>query len=536
MNMKITNYIIVLLLLLPFSLISQEDKIKFDEVKVIKEFNANLADFNKINIDPVLPVFDIKNRTYTYSVRSVPVKLNYEKPMIRPLALKPVPNPISNKYKFKIGYGAPKYLKSELSIGYKKHNQNANLLIRHISADNSKNLKDQKISNNLLGVSFYNRNNSNDLETKLNINLAGDYYYLYATEANKDSNAVGINNKRRFLRGDINASFGKEELFYNIDNKFAFNYKFLQVNTSGNIESNIVLSNSTRYNVNDNLHFELPLKGDIVLNKDLFVYSASPEFIFNSRPVNLKLRGDFALSQDSFYIFPGAELSINIFHNFFELLLSISNDIYNNSNYSITNINPFLNIDLVKNKSSIYNNFSASMRSSMEGAKIEASVTYQKFKNKLLFINSSIDKRTFETIYESGTNLKIDAIATYRVLPEFEISGTLTKNFYTMDNIDKAWFTPDFTANINSKFLLLNNKLQLNGELFFGSQSWYLGYDNKQYKLDPLFDISTEIKYRLFPHSFIFGELNNILAQKYQRWYQYPSLGLNFLAGIEISF
>ena len=79
--------ITIFTILIGQSLIGQEDSIKFDAVTVIKEFNAEIGNFNKIGIEPKLPIFDLKSRSYEYSVRAIPMKLDYEKPQIRPLAL-----------------------------------------------------------------------------------------------------------------------------------------------------------------------------------------------------------------------------------------------------------------------------------------------------------------------------------------------------------------------------------------------------------------------------------------------------------------
>ena len=528
---------IFLIIFIPGFLFSQEDNIKFDEVKVIKEFSATLGDFNKINIDPVLPVFDLKSRRYKYTVRSVPVKLEYEKPQIRPLALKTENAIKSNKYYIKLGYSVPKYLKAELSLGYKKKNMNSNLLFKHISADNSASIKDQKISKTGMDFSFFNRKNESDLEYGLKTNLEGDYYYLYATGANSDTLLPYTNNKRRFLKGDFKGSFKKENLFDKLDNTTEFNYKFLQLNTSGKFENNITIKNKSKISVNENMHFIIPVYADLIFSKsNYYLFGIQPKYIFNSKLVNIKLGGDIAKSQSDFYAYPYADLSLNIFHNFLEIFGAISNDIYNNSNYLKTIDNPFLNFDRDSIATSVFNNYTAGIRSSLEGAKIEFSTTYQKFKNKLFFVNSNTDRRTFDAIYDNGTNIKLEANVSYKFIPQLEISGTLTKHFYKLDNLNKAWFNPDFTANFTTKSNLLYDKLQIKGELFFASQSWYQGLDGNNYKLDPLFDISAEAKYRLFKNTSVFAEVNNIFAQKYQRWYQYPSLGLNFLGGIEMRF
>ncbi len=514
---------------------AQEDNIKFDDVKVIKEFNATLGDFNKINIDPVLPVFDLKSRQYVYSIRSVPVKLNYEKPQIRPLALKSIDGIQPKKYFIKLGYGIPKYLKAQLSIGYKKNNMNSNLLINHISADNSGSLPDQKISKTGLDFSFFNRKNESDIEYGSNINIEGDYFYLYAIESD-DTLQPYANNKRRFLRGNLNGFFTKENLFNKLKNTTEFNYKFLQLNTSGQIENTIIFSNKSKISVNENMHFIFPVLADLIFSKQkYYLVGTKPKFIFNSKLVNIKIGGDIIKSQDDFYAYPSAELSLNIFHNFLEIFGSITNDIYNNSNYLTTIENPFLNFDKEYINTSVFNNFSGGIRNSLEGAKIEFFATYQKIHNKQFFINST-DKKTFNVIYDNGKDIKLEANISYKFIPQLEISGSLTKHFYKMDKLNKAWYNPDFTANFTTKSNIFSDKLLIKGELFFASQSWYQGLDGNSYKLDPLFDISAVAKYKLFNNSSVFVELNNIFAQKYQRWYRYPSLGLNFMAGMEIRF
>jgi len=78
--------------------------------------------------------------------------------------------------------------------------------------------------------------------------------------------------------------------------------------------------------------------------------------------------------------------------------------------------------------------------------------------------------------------------------------------------------------------------LHFKGELYFSSQSWYQKLDGKKYKLDPVFDISGELRYSVHKSTYLFCEINNIFASKYQRWYQYPAYGINILAGIEMGF
>ena len=514
----------------------EDENIKFDDVKVVKEFNANLRDFNKINIEPVLPAFDLKNRRFEYQVRAIPAKLNYEKPQIRPLALKPEPVKPVNKYYLKLGYGIPKFLKGDFSMGYKKDNSNANLSLHYNSADDSESVKDKRNSSAGIDLLYFNRNNELDLQYGLNANIDGDYLYLYAVEANKDSVYSSSQNKRRLVRGDIKLFLQKDELVNSLSDKLELRYGFLQLNTNESLENNLFLKNTLSYSINENMYLDMPLHFDYIPDDSKYIYRFNPQFVLKSKLVNFKAGADYAKSQDLSYIKPFGELSTNLFHNFFEVFLSVDNDIVNNSQFVKTYYNPFIDFDHDTIATSLTVEYAAGVRSSLEGVKLEAKAVYQDLENMLLFTVSPADARMFVPLYDNGTNLKFVANANYRVLPNILISGTLTKNFYNMENEEKAWYKPDFTANFTTGIAMLNDKLHVKGELFFASQSWYKDLEGKKYKLDPLFDISGTVRYRLHKSTYFFGEVNNIFAQKYQKWYQYPTYGINILAGMEIGF
>src|SRR5210317_1605785 len=89
MNKYKTSYLLIVTLILSSfaTIMKAQEDLQVEEVKVIKDFEARLKDFRKINLEPVLPSFDISSRSYEYKVSSKALKLEYEKPSIRPLAL-----------------------------------------------------------------------------------------------------------------------------------------------------------------------------------------------------------------------------------------------------------------------------------------------------------------------------------------------------------------------------------------------------------------------------------------------------------------
>lgn len=529
-------YQTIIILLFSISINAQEDQVKFDNVEVIKEFSAKLGDFNKIDLEPTLPVFDLKSRRYEYNIRAIPVKLEYEKPTIRPLAL---PDPIVkhiNNYRVKLGYGVPKFLNAELSIGMLKNNMNSNISLKHMSANNSVSISDQRDSKTGIDFTYFNRKNELDIEYGINGLVDGSYNYLYATEINKIDSFSTADNKRRFLRGNFNVFAQKDGLFNLFDNKLEVNYKFLQLNSNKKLENTIGIKNTIDYNFNQYTSISLPIEFDFITGEQIYLMKTTPHFVYSTRLFYLKIGGDLGKSQNQDFIYPSAKISSNLFNNFIEIFASVDNQIFNNNYYTKTKINPFLNYNQSPIETTLINNYSAGIRNSLEGAKIEFIGTYQNITNMLLFIPSKLDKRTFETVYGDGKNIKLEANIRYQILPQIEISGNLVKNFYELSNYPKAWHTPDLTANFTTKTDLLNNKLSITGELFFATAPWYLDLEGNKKKLSPLFDISGKASYKIAKSSNLFLEVNNLFNQKYRKWYQYPSYGINILAGLELSF
>jgi len=54
-------------------------------------------------------------------------------------------------------------------------------------------------------------------------------------------------------------------------------------------------------------------------------------------------------------------------------------------------------------------------------------------------------------------------------------------------------------------------------------------------KMKNIADLNAEFTYLFSKQFSAFVKLNNIVGQNYQRYYNYPQMGLNFVAGINVS-
>lgn len=512
---------------------AQEQELNFDKVEVIKDLNVEIGNFNKVNIDPVLPVYDIKSRTYNYNILTTPAKLEYEKPQIRPLALKPENSLEKNKYFFKVGYGMPKMLNLGVSAGYEKKSFTGNFYINHLSSDNSAKIKDQINSQSELGLKLKLNNEIRKQLYTLNTKVQNDYYYLFS-DANTDS--LSNDAKRRFLYADIGLSIEMKELGVKWKNNAEFGFKTFQYNAGDIRENSFNIHNTCTYKISESSDIKIPLNFEYSSEINNIIFGLKPHFAYSTRIINLKagLQADF--SQDNSLFTPYIDLSASLFHNFIELFANYGGELYNNTMYFQSKTNPFLSFENIDAKSTQFNTIEGGIRNSLEGAKIELKAGYQKFENLLFFALNPSDLRTFISSFVNGNNFILSAKIIYEPLSKFKIGAKVEKNSYKLEALPIAPFMPDFSANVFTDIRLLRDKIIVGGEVYFGSAPWFLDLTGNKQKLDPLLDLNSRVKFVIAKRSGFFVNINNIFAQKYQRWYKYPNHGLNLLVGLEIRF
>ena len=102
---------------------------------------------------------------------------------------------------------------------------------------------------------------------------------------------------------------------------------------------------------------------------------------------------------------------------------------------------------------------------------------------------------------------------------------------------EQAWQLPAIDADLNMRFTVakkLNMRVQLYaiGERF---QRDMFTESKPVETLSPFLDVNVMADYRYKKNISFFLNVNNISNSRYQKWYAYPSFGLNLLAGITFS-
>ncbi|MBC7920703.1 MAG: hypothetical protein H7Z75_06385 [Ferruginibacter sp.] len=168
----------------------------------------------------------------------------------------------------------------------------------------------------------------------------------------------------------------------------------------------------------------------------------------------------------------------------------------------------------------------------------ELRVATARYRNLYFFNNSASDTSRFTILHNTDVSSVLDLgfQVAYHVSERFRSSLALNAYNYRVRQVEAAWHRPTLTATWINTF-------NVREKIYFGANFYYLGgiqgknfVTNRVRKLDPVVDLSLKVDYVISTHFSAFLLINNIFAQKYQRYLYYPQQRLNALVGLTYSF
>jgi outer membrane cobalamin receptor len=99
----------------------------------------------------------------------------------------------------------------------------------------------------------------------------------------------------------------------------------------------------------------------------------------------------------------------------------------------------------------------------------------------------------------------------------------------------QAWGILPFEFNSQLNWLF-NKNLQFDASGQFWTGAKTSGAFGNAYQLNNTFVLNAGMQYAISDHWTFWGKGENLLGQQYQRWANFPSLGVQFIAGIQYKF
>jgi hypothetical protein len=249
------------------------------------------------------------------------------------------------------------------------------------------------------------------------------------------------------------------------------------------------------------------------------------------------------------YIYPQAEIKYSMFDDIFIPYVGIKGGLKQNTLRSLTRQNEFMlpNSRLL-NESTVFDAYAGFKGVLSKRLSFNIGANYARVNNKVLFVSDTLfsNLNKFAVVYDSMNVMTIEGSLSYQMNEKLKIDGIGRFFSYETTNQAYAWNLPQLQFKVRGNYVL-NNKFIFNLDVTLETGRKALVYDstiagivteNNQFAapLNTFADInlSTEYKFNKMISGFI--QFNNIAAQRYLRWYNYPMTGFQIMGGATFKF
>ena len=374
--------------LLSFNFLFAQEEKPAEQVEVIKNFEARLADAEKIDLTPKLAKIDTSTKAYQYLVNASSLALDYEAPTIRPIAMRPDAKPENYNGFAMLGFGTPKSPIAE--VAYNINNPgwyNVGINLKHHSADNSKKLENQRFSET--GVRL---NGSLLLENGLTVGGFASYdqndYYLFGYN-HEDTSFTREEALQRFNTIQLGANLvsGQDLGFhYNADLEL-----YRMKDNFATKENGILLTGGIKKFINDKHALAIDVEADLSTLRDTSVrslnnYSAIPSFTFNNPNYQIKIGANLTHSQKEFTVFPAIQVSTKVIGSTLIAIAGAEGGLTKNNFKNLSEYNPYISSRLDSINNINYTDYFGGVKGSVKGLNYQGQVTFKSFNGLALHV------------------------------------------------------------------------------------------------------------------------------------------------------
>lgn len=568
MKLKNINSIIFLSLISVYSF--AQKTVVNEEINITKEREVVLPKANRI-IDKIPPVVtDKKEKKMTYAFfdrkPTAVEETKFVPNVVNPAAKKSNNDAVLgyNNY-FKVGLGNYGRIYAETYIN---SDQNKKFVYGISGLHNSTKrgpvaAENSATSNSNISVDGKYHQNNYELKLKMGYENRGYYFYGYDTLVNRDYTQVDL--KQRINLYNFTATFENTNPKPKVDYSLTTGIKSL---------SDFYKASELDWGTQFKAYF--PLKEDkitallaaeayLTQRSDNYfetdnvrkrnLYRVEPAFRFDFGRISAKI-GYKAVNEyeqiekiNSTKGFPTASISYKT-PSLTYFFIGFDGDIIRNTLHSFLNENPFI-VQAVNIKNTYKNQdfYIGSRGELFNGISFNTKISYGKYQNLYFFdkypgTSDSPEKKIlnltkFQAVYEEAQTdfVNVSAEIGYSNFENWKSNLKLDYNYYETVNYPKPFHRPAFTGRWGNTFTI-TEKLVSSIDLYYLAGIYardLVELGTEPIKMKDIVDLNAEFTYLFSKQFSAFVKLNNIVGQNYQRYYNYPQMGLNFVAGINVA-
>ena len=576
-KMHINRSLPIFLLLLfsvPFTVLAQEkeDDLGTEVVNIVKPYTPTISDAFKVKETPVLnDSVDTKKKEVVYSIFSVPVASTFTPAKGNAAKVEKAKKVKLYDNYATLGFGNYTSILGELYSNFQlSRTDNAGVFFKHNSSLGS--INDVRTSSDFLDTELAIDYTSRQRDASYGVNFGVQHQKFNWYGINDSFNFLpdsffdDLDVSQNYFSANLGGSIAIEDSYFE---KAAVYLRYLGDSYSSS-EFNISALPEFAFPVSD-YNFRIGVAIDYLSGsfaEDIFISSQkkysqlnvglNPSLSIVTNDLSLNLGVSTYLGIDGqedgvdFFIYPNITASYRVVDDLFIAYGGIEGDLTQNSYYGSKEVNPFVSPTLDLNPTNKNYDAYAGVKGKLTNSiAYNVRAGYRDERDKALF-KSNLYSNVLDTegyTFGNSFGLLYDDIKTLHVFGELksELSANLSIgvnanfNSYNTDNQVEAWNLPSLQASLFSAF-------NITEALYGGVSVFYVGErkdendnvlvdaTNTIVTLDGYVDANVHLGYRLSERLSIFLKGSNLLADNYEKWYNFPVQGIQVLGGATYKF
>ena len=297
-----------------------------------------------------------------------------------------------------------------------------------------------------------------------------------------------------------------------------------------------------------NVFVSTPENGSIDFSKaqnfnNFTVLKFNPYYSFISEVgrLNLGLKASFGINQGKNTAFsPDITGQVRVIDNIWYVYAGVTGDYKVNTLRSLANENIYLSPDARPEDTYIPLDIYLGTKLNIgKSVNTDIHIGYKIINNQYFYVNKSDStgmKNTFDVVYDKNVGqFNCGAAVNYNFREKVDFSFKIGYNKWSLEKQKEAWMLPAAQIGLGVSYVPTDFlRFNINYDLEAGRKA-KLGKDSSV-DLKNFNDISLGANYKLMSFLDVFARFNNILNQRSEFWYGYPSQGFNFLLGLTLTF
>ena len=563
--MKIRNIVVTLFLL--FSTASVNAQSHNEEVTVEGSFTPHIKKSERVLMNPQLPKHEFNIPDYKVNTQDFFYNYKLDLEPVSPMSYNDVmSHDITNNF-IKIGLGT-RLSPDVLFRHYSDLTRNMSLgigLTHNSTWTNMKDYDNSKYMNNAFNLSMNNKFSGSQLRTFI------DYHNdMYNLKYSPDTNIDDAPDTKRFINslGVKLLSNNNQTSYRSLYDEFLLDYNYTGI--QGGVMENLIKfnayiehSNSWFRNSDGIQTLSVDIKAELNnISHTLFIITANPRLDFDGEYYNLHLgfRVDAKTNSTSMGgIYPDIKGSLYLFNRNIEFYAGLGGKTKINTLKEILSENPFIISDLTnmgefdyeKTRFDFQGGLKLKVLNMING---HVGVRYRKIENKVFYASSLTQPGAFDIILNNCHVFNFYADLHVKINDKIKLVGDFAYNDYdfikermTADfpvTIAHAWYKPKVEFALRGVYKY-NDKWNFNIASYFEGKRYALTditkYENEYdfdgvKELKPICDIQLGCDYNFNDDLSFYAEIKNLIHNKYQMYYGYPSYGFQAFLGFKYRF